>query len=44
MTEFVHWESTPPVRVAVMPAAHPAVRRVMGLDSTKRVELASIRP
>ncbi|KAA0918760.1 hypothetical protein [Dietzia sp. ANT_WB102] len=31
-------------RVAVLPAAHPAVRRITGLDVSSRVELVPVRP
>ena len=31
-------------RVAVLPAAHPAVRRLTGLDVSPRVELVPVRP
>ncbi|WP_440220278.1 hypothetical protein [Dietzia sp. MNB45] len=32
------------VRVAVLPAAHPAVRRITGLDGAEHVELVPVRP
>ena len=31
-------------RVAVLPAAHPAVRRIIGLDGAEHVELVPVRP
>ncbi|MDZ4232259.1 MAG: hypothetical protein U1C73_00520, partial [Dietzia sp.] len=34
----------PRTRVAVLPAAHPAVRRITGLASSGRLEMVPMRP